>query len=399
MFKVSEKEAYSVFNQLPVILLDNLSTNDLKIIKNQLIFLSNLGLTFNITPKKMPNLTKKNWKLQRTLPIVNCPSCGEYFYLIRSQDFHHLASQKTKSDIISEEKISDKAKIKSYPAKNLSPQDGAALQQKVNSEEFDNIEILSAELDSIVEMEEDEKLQNGQADEESIEEVESISDELEEIDSLSKELDQLNEEDPDYKSDEFLNIRDAQDSIGGISAEFEEIEGVSAEFEKICMEDMENDIGSLSAEFDEIDGISAEFDSIDDKGLDRIGEAQNFIKKSRKNDIYPQEDDDSIADEELDELEGISDELDEISDRNNRNIRTSTKKYNVVVNFSQQEDIEEAVHLVSQIKGINYQEATELVKNKQDITVANKISHKAAKTILNQFQRLNATGKINVDSI
>ena len=282
MFKVSEQEAYSVFNQLPVILFDNLSTNDLKIIKNQLIFLSNIGLTFNITPKKMPNLPKKNWKLQGSLPIVHCPSCGEYFYLIRTQDIDHFASHKSKTDIANEQKVQNKSQIISYPQKSLSPKDEEALQEKVNSEEFDNIEILSAELDSIVEMEEDEKLQNDQNDEESIEEVESISDELEEIDSLSKELDQLNEEDADYKSDDFLDMRDAQDSNGGISAEFEEIEGVSAEFEKICMEDMENDIGSLSAEFDEIDGISAEFESIEDKGIGKNRRGPKLYRKKRR---------------------------------------------------------------------------------------------------------------------
>ena len=70
-----------------------------------------------------------------------------------------------------------------------------------------------------------------------------------------------------------------------------------------------------------------------------------------------------------------------------------------VVNFSQQNDIEQAVHLLAQVKGINYQEATELVKNEQNIVVASKISHKAARTILNQFQRLNTTGKINQEGI
>lgn len=429
MFNKQEAEVKNAFTHLPIVLFENLTTDNLKAVKDQLIFLSKLGLDFTITPREVADIPKLKWKATPTIPVIHCPSCGESFCVVRASEFHNIQRAETAKKItVPSEKVEYSEAFKSKEVVDK-PDDIGGI-----SAEFDEVEVLSAELESIAEdmgddppdsLEEIEEI--GSVSEE-IEEIGSISEEIEEIEeiaqpeaitiapkqstekeeiikeieeigSVSEEIDSLSKELEGL--DEISGILDTSndldteiESIGGISAEFEEIEGVSAEFERICLEGMENDIGSLSAELEEIDGISAEFEAIEaEAGLEKVKEVSETFGSTpttqARNDL------------ELDELDGISQELEKIDSKkklkipNVNNVQTPpVVSYKVVVNFAGSKNFHQGSQFLAQLKRITFDEALKLAEKRIQITVVENVSYKAAEEILKQFQSLNIQGKV-----
>ena len=471
-FNVPEQETANLFARLPIVLLENLTSNDLKAIKDQLIFLSKLGLDFNITPKPVANIPRTGWSSERALPIIHCPSCGESFCLLRAQDFHKKIHKQTKiapaprpaptappKKAVAPPPAPPKKVLPPTPApvqptippaarkpatikveQPPQPAPSAAPRQQPTpppsrprtsvdkpksvlpakqedlggiSAEFDKVEILSAELQSIVDkddnFEELEEIEEVGSISEEMEEIGSVSEELEELGTLSEEMEKIGGMADQIKDDsEFSEI----EGVGGISAEFEEIEGVSAEFEGINLDDMDNDIGSLSAELEEIEGISAEFDSIEsEEGLERIGEVSeafnNIAIATNHHEAAARH---PAADHELDDLEGISQELEKIPGRStpktkggkgqsvkNRDmaiLQFETGNYKVMINFAGKGDIKAGSQLLATLRGITPQEAYQLAERQAAIIVAGNISQKAAENLLRQFQRFGMQGRI-----
>lgn len=479
-FNVPESQTIALLTKLPVILFENLSANDLKALKDSLIFLSKLGLDFNVTPKPTPNVPKASWTPSVSVPIITCPSCGEMFCMVRARDFLQprpnvsianpvasalpsapkttipepkialvqqkqasVALQTPKSPVAIKESVLSKAKeeniskrptvkqdtppvpiaslkkaMTEVPKKNIS-EPKKEIKEPVSrkelklpddlvgiSSEFENVEVLSAELESIADMEE----KNSISDVEEIEEVESISDEVNQVDDL-EEFEELEDSSLSKKKPLGKPVekrREETEAIGGISAEFEEIEGVSAEFERICMEGMENDIGSLSAEMEEIEGISQELDSVEEEGLEKIGEVAETFKKislTKTKDLQKES-----QDIELEEMQGISKELEGISDtvasvqmiKKNPLPGEETKKgfsmepgsYKALINFAGKGNTKAGIQLLGKIKGITEQQAQEMVKNKAAIVVASNISRQSAENIVKEFEKLQMQGKI-----
>lgn len=246
-------ETQTVWQHLPAVLFDNLTSDDLKKIKDRLLFLSKLGLDFSITAKPFAQLYRTNWQIKSAGASIVCPNCGESLLLMRAQDIaSYIASHTgspTKQPAVAV--ATEKNAAKPLPAKTgkaevaqpqaaKTPMDKAAVAavEETDSDdelttELEEVEVLSKELEAIVAKEDNLS--------EDIEEVESISEEVKKVEHPSE-----------------------IEPIGGISAEFEEIDGVSAEFEKVCVEEEAADthIGSLSAEMEEIEGISAELEAI-----------------------------------------------------------------------------------------------------------------------------------------
>ncbi len=379
-FNTSSQQTRSLLEKLPIVLFENLTTNDVKALKDHLIFFSKLGLDFNITPKAIAEIPRANWVPKIALPVITCPTCGEMFYLMRSQDVHQQLHQIAKPSQTPQPSVESPSPAKptkeqpstttkNPPVKTTLPKEsatkpsattkqptspskgvgvssaknkGAKSEEDFVSSEMEEIDVLSAELQSIVDMEE--KPEKNDNDVEEIEEVGSISSELNDIGNPSEELKKAPLKVPPEKispSPKATNLPTLKSSpvqnttkpastnkpgsekknppdieeIGGISAEFEEIEGVSAEFERICLEGMDGDIGSLSAEFEEIEGggISSELEGL--KNEEKISE----IPQPMKNIAISSNVLDSnkgTQDKELDELQGISQELGEIEDSN-----------------------------------------------------------------------------------
>lgn len=394
-FNVPLQQAISLFAKLPVILFDNLSTNDVKAIKDHLLFFSKLGLDFNVTPKPMEGIARANWAPKVSIPIVTCPSCGEMFYLMRCQDVQQHLSAPSAAAVLppipaTASATTQAAPTKPVPASKAAPSleakppiskpSGVAGTAKpapsgkatpttssaksANAEdlpeELVDINVLSSELRSIVELEE--KPQQPEVEE--IEEVGSISEEMQQMETeeprkaiptnapqvatgsakasppqlspalaakappkppppnlmakppISSKPSHIAKVPPGAKpsggNKPPLSKGKAtpdMEEIGGISAEFEEIEGVSAEFERICLEGMEENIGSLSAEFEEIDGgLSSEFDGV--KPDTKI--VENVQPKKIANKPAPPEDMAHIP--EMEDMQEISSEFANMAD-------------------------------------------------------------------------------------
>lgn len=218
-FNVPLQQAVSLFVKLPIILFDNLSTNDIKALKDHLLFFSKLGLDFNITPKAMEGIARANWAPKVSIPIVTCPTCGEMFYLMRCQDIQHLSTstgtailppvpthtatrQSAKPAV--PPKLVPTAETKLTPNKSIAetrltpnkppniagvkpsqltpskvppPQPTKPANTEDLPDECEDVNILSSEMRTIVALEE----KNNTPEIEEIEEVGSISEELQEI--------------------------------------------------------------------------------------------------------------------------------------------------------------------------------------------------------------------------
>jgi hypothetical protein len=236
------QETQTLWQRLPVVLFDNLTSEDLKKIKERLLFLSKLGLDFNITAKPFPQIYRTNWQIKSAGSIIACPCCGEELLVMRAQDIGiYIAAHGGKptgatSKAEQPEKPGERTAA-THPREKTpaTKPDETSIRKPAEGEEelateLEEVEVLSKELEAIVAKEE------------------NFSEDIEEVGSISEEVKKVSDIEP----------------IGGISAEFEEIEGVSAEFEKVYVEGdaIDNHIGSLSAEMEEIEGISAELDAI-----------------------------------------------------------------------------------------------------------------------------------------
>lgn len=380
-FHVPEIQTRSLLTQLPLVLFENLSTADLNALKDHLIFFSKLGLEFSITQKPASQVPRAGWTPSVSIPIVSCPSCGEMFYLLRAKDFAQQMKNLAIPGLPGAPAVLPSAHAKTAPAKeSIPPAKAPAPAMKSSavaskeagilpaasaakpaapskseplpvdkkapkpvakpapkdlktadelggiSAEFENVDVLSAELESIADMEEK---QNSSALEE-IEEVGSISEEMKDADSFEGDFRGMEDSafqvkkpsPPVAKPKASVKKIEESANISGISEEFEEIEGVSAEFEQICMEGMENDIGSLSAEMEEIDSMSSELESV---GMEKIGEVSETFNqiasaKPGKEANLPAKpgasplSKASFQDAELEELHDISKELEGIDD-------------------------------------------------------------------------------------
>lgn len=169
-----------------------------------------------------------------------------------------------------------------------------------------------------------------------------------------------------------------------------------------------NDIGSLSAEMEEIEGISQELDSVEEEGLEKIGEVSESFKKisiSKPKDLKKE-----TQDMELDEMQGISKELEGISDTvasvqmikktplpvedAKKTFPLESGPYKALINFAAKGNVKAGTQLLAKIKGISEQQAQDMAKNKAAIVVASNISRQAAENIVKEFEKLQMQGKI-----
>ncbi|WP_372368763.1 hypothetical protein [Candidatus Uabimicrobium sp. HlEnr_7] len=391
-FNIKLEEVLKVVNQSPIVLFEGLSVRDVSRMQNAVIFLTKIGIEITITPEKCSRLSTTNWKLTHTPPIAACPSCGDTFILLNSNTFlPHSVSQE-----------------KPIHSKPPAPIEGAI------SAEFEEIEGLSAELESIVQMDDDSAIEEI----EEIEEIGSVSQELEEMGSFSEELEKIGdlaEELEELSNNEKLSPHHASriEEIEGISAEFEEIEGVSAEFERICMEDME-DIGSLSAELEEIEGISAEFEKISEDNIEKLDHSDfgNFAESALDDDI-----------------ESISAELEKIAEPVMSNepeplkseesftqlFMSNEKKkerppqpsslviqpgvYDVIININPRGNVTLANKTISKLLQMKVEKVAAITQKHSAVTVAKKVSKDTAQAILQQFFKYKMSGHIKINKL
>lgn len=378
-FKVKLEEVLKIVNQAPIVLFEDLSVRDVSRMQNAVIFLTKMGIDITITPEKCSRLSTTNWKLTHTPPITSCPSCGDTFILLNSS---------------------------SFLSHNKPPQ--PSLSQAAISAEFEEIEGLSAELESIVQMDED-------SDIEEIEEIGSVSQELEEMGSFSEELEKIGdlaEELEELTNNEKLSPHHASriEDIEGISAEFEEIEGVSAEFERICMEDME-DIGSLSAELEEIEGISAEFEKISEDNIERLDHSNfgNFAETASLDDEM-----ESISAELEKIAEPIAEEAPIESEESFTQLFLSGEKkkqrqpqpsslviqpgaYDVIININPKGNVALANKTISKLLQMNVDKVAAITRKHPAVTVAKRVSKDTAQAILQQFFKYKMSGHIKIN--
>ncbi len=434
-FHFPDAKGVDALRELPVILFEGLSLNDLKSLKDPMLFLAKMGLEFNVTPQDCSEIPRLGWVFQKPRPIVSCPSCGDKFILFRATDTLPQCEDVAEPPPMKATLVTERSTRVS--SRNL-PEDLAAI-----SAEFEQIDDLSVELDSMVQQDEElEEIEEIGSVSEELEEIGSFSEELEKIEDFSDELDKIEGEDLDSfdlaaASDELSNVDSlAMEDLGGISAEFEEIEGVSAEFERISAEYMEEDIGSLSAELEEIEGISAEFDRVSEADLERIevigdgtGKIQLAGVKKHSHNM------DETGDEELEDIEDISAELERIADPLNENmldnldiedseqfnlsnfrdkagLATVQKKPKIPAKFERSDsnesgpynvtialsglgsNLEDAVPLIAQLQNLSLAEARDLAQANPTFVVARNVSQSRANSILRRFQELNFQGRI-----
>ena len=358
-FDVPEQEAINVMHRLPVILFDNITAEDIKVIKDRLIFVSKMGLDFNITFKPFPEVPRTGWQIKIAPPTFKCPSCGEEFIILRTRDLQNYIGAHGAARNSAPPKAMPPRRSARY---NAEPKVTYAIAAEDElggiSAELEEVEVLSEELEAIVKNEDtiDEEV-------EYIEEVESISEEMRNMGSISAEM----------------------ESIGSLSAEFEEIEGVSAEFDL----GIGNPVGALSAE-----EISAEMEPIESEvAMEKIKESSSPYQGFSNN--YEGEDIEAISAElqkiaEPEDAEIILDNLYNEEQKNfshvPKGMKFSPGNYDVMINFSGKGNIRMGMELLARIQGKHYNEVAEWAEHRTAIVVANHVSKDAAESILKQFQ-------------
>lgn len=418
IFELPFEEIKQVFTQLPVILFDDISSEDLKKIRDRLVFLSKLGLDFSITFKPFPKLYRTGWKIKSSVPMITCPNCGEEFVILHAHKLpEYLAQQKQESKPIPLYLARDKQEPvpkkeppeKKVPAVAVSPSAQPAPEEDANGfgVELEEVEVLSKELEAIVQRESE------MGGDEYIEEVGSISDEIRQVNKVPSDL----------------------ETIGSISAEFEEIEGVSAEFEKVSMESMNENVGSLAPELPELKEVetgTSEQEQLDSELGIELPEKSDILKESTSSppgkpvNKDPHEDSDYEL-EELEELEELSADLEKIAEqaegspgsskdgkpvsssvspgqRNAKAPKDPVKpmtgplnfphgEYDVAINFSGRGNIKVGTQLLARIKGVRQSALTGL-EQKNEVVVAKNVAKDTAEKILSEFQKLKMQGKI-----
>lgn len=377
-FNIETKEVSAVIKKAPIILFDNLSIADINRLQNTVVFLSKMGIDLLISLENR-GWKSTNWTFSSTPPIAACPSCGDTFFLLNSNSF------------LKHQKLAEDNKISQH--------------EDDVSADFEEIDGFSAELESIVDMDDSsvEEIEEIGSVSQELEEMGSFSEELEKIGDLAEELEELS------RSDGFVqnNISQIED-IEGISAEFEDIEGVSAEFERICMEDMD-EIGSLSAELEEIEGISAEFEKISDDDLEKLDEASfnNFdlrgVNKSEEKKIknIPAPKKIPIVKAPVKKIP-VKKQENVTSLSQNQKVPPKSSLviqpgvYNVVININAQGNIKLANKTISKLLQIPFEKVVVLTQQHPAITVVRKVSKETAQTILQQFQKYKMSGHITI---